>query len=167
VGTSYYKEVKAPTVAGHFNEILVHWNMETIKQDHGKDHLSKIPKYDGFTCIPSHINFKQEYLRFYNIYSPLGKQPKEGNIPTINNQNKLQGFRFELDDHNLKGSEIHRNMSLGNIGKQMTGIQGKSILKENNVSIKLADKLVDLTPKLALKITKFILKKAIDRGISY
>ena len=31
VGTSYYKEVKAPTIAGHFNEILVHWNMDTIK----------------------------------------------------------------------------------------------------------------------------------------
>ncbi|PKQ43835.1 primase-helicase family protein [Confluentibacter flavum] len=80
VGTSYYKRVKAPTIAGHFNEILVHWNMETIKQDHGKDHLSKIPKYDGFTCIPSHIEFKQEYLGFYNIYSPLGKVPKEGDV---------------------------------------------------------------------------------------
>ena len=80
VGTSYYKQVKAPTIAGHFNDILVHWNMETIKQDHGKDHLSKIPKYDGFTCIPNHINFKQEHLGFYNIYSPLGKQPKEGGI---------------------------------------------------------------------------------------
>ena len=80
VGTSYYKRVKAPTIAGHFNEILVHWNMETIKQDHGKDHLSKIPKYDGFTCIPSHIEFKQEYLGFYNIYSSLGKVPKEGEV---------------------------------------------------------------------------------------
>ena len=38
-------------------------------------------------------------------------------IPTINNQNKLQGFRFEFNGHNLKGSEIHRNMSVGNIGK--------------------------------------------------
>lgn len=80
VGTSYYKHVKAPTIAGHFNEILVHWNMETIKQDHGKDHLSKISKYDGFTCIPSHQNFKQEYLGFYNIYSPLSKKPKEGDV---------------------------------------------------------------------------------------
>lgn len=86
-------------------------------------------------------------------------------IPTINNQNKLQGFRFEFNGHNLKGSEIHRNMSVGNIGKQISGIQGKSILKENNVSIKLAGKVVDLTPSLALKITKFIIKKAINKGI--
>jgi hypothetical protein len=88
-------------------------------------------------------------------------------IPTINNQNKLQGFRFKFDGHNLKGSEIHRNMSVGNIGKQISSIQGKSILKENNVSIKLAGKVVDLTPSLALKITKFIIKKAIQKGIGY
>jgi len=82
-------------------------------------------------------------------------------IPTINNQNKLQGFRFEFDGHNLKGSEVHRNMSLGNIGKQMAGIEGSKLLKTNNVSVKLAGKAVDLTPNLALKITKFIIKKAI------
>ncbi|CAH8282332.1 relaxase/mobilization nuclease-like protein [Mariniflexile fucanivorans] len=86
-------------------------------------------------------------------------------IPTINNQNKLQGFRFEFDGHNLKGSEVHRNMSLGNIGKQMSGIQGAKILKDNKVSVTLAGKLVDLTPNLALKITKFIIKKAINKGI--
>ncbi|MDE3740216.1 relaxase/mobilization nuclease domain-containing protein [Maribacter polysaccharolyticus] len=88
-------------------------------------------------------------------------------IPTINNQKKLQGFRFEFDGHNLKGSEVHRNMSIGNIGKQMAGIEGAKVLKNNNVTIKIADKLVDLTPNLALKITKFIIKKAIDKGISY
>ena len=82
-------------------------------------------------------------------------------IPTINNQNKLQGFRFEFDGHNLKGSEVHRNMSLGNIGKQMVGIEGSKVLKTNNVSVKLAGKVVDLTPNLALKITKFIIKRAI------
>jgi hypothetical protein len=88
-------------------------------------------------------------------------------IPTINNQNKLQGFRFEFDGHNLKGSEVHRNMSVGNIGKQLSGIQGARILKGNNASIKLAGKVVGLTPSLALKITKFIIKKAIDKGIGY
>ncbi len=94
VGTSYYKSVKAPTIAGHFNEILVHWNIETIKQDHGKDHLSKISKYDGFTCIPSHLNFQQEYLGFYNIYSPLGKSPKEGDI-----SNSLKFVKHIFGEH--------------------------------------------------------------------
>lgn len=88
-------------------------------------------------------------------------------IPTINNQNKLQGFRFEFNGHNLKGSEIHRNMSLGNIGKQIAGVPQSKILKNNTVTVNLAGKLVDLTPNLALKITKFILKKAIQKGIGY
>ena len=97
LGTSYYKEVKAPTIAGHFNDILVHWNMETIKQDHGKDHLSKIPKYDGFTCIPSHIDFQQEYLGFYNIYAPLGKSPKEGDVSlSLEFVQHIFGDHFEL-----------------------------------------------------------------------
>ncbi|XMO88041.1 relaxase/mobilization nuclease domain-containing protein [Algibacter sp. AS12] len=64
-------------------------------------------------------------------------------IPTINNQKKLQGFRFEFDGHNLKGSEVHRNMSVGNIGKQISGINGASILKDNNVTVKLAGKMID------------------------
>lgn len=88
-------------------------------------------------------------------------------IPTINNQNKLQGFRFEFDGHNLKGSEVHRKMSLGNIGKQIAGIPSATILKDNKESVNLAGKVVDLTPSLALKITKFIVKKAIKKGISY
>ena len=86
-------------------------------------------------------------------------------IPTINNKNKLQGFRFEFDNHNLKGSEVHRKMSLGNIGKQMAGNENVKVLKSNTVSVNLAGKVVDLTPNLTLKITKFIIKKAINKGM--
>lgn len=82
VGTSYYKLVQAPTNARHFNEILVHWNIETIRQDDGKDYLSQVPNFDGFTCIPSHIDFKQEYKGFYNTYSPLPAITKDGIIKT-------------------------------------------------------------------------------------
>ncbi|SDE47057.1 primase-helicase family protein [Cellulophaga baltica] len=80
VGTSYYKHVKAPTIAGHFNEVLVHWNIETIRQDCGKDYISQIPKYDGFTCMPNHIAYKREHEKFYNTYSPLSKVPTQGTI---------------------------------------------------------------------------------------
>ena len=97
VGTSYFKKVQAPTIAGHYNEILVSWNIETIRQDHGKDFLSNVPKYDGFTCIPNHIDFKQSYLTFYNTYYPLSNLPEEGSI-----ENSLQfvkhifGKQYEL-----------------------------------------------------------------------
>jgi len=97
VGTSYYKLVQAPTIAGHFNEILVHWNIETIRQDHGKDYLSKVPKYDGFTCIPNHIDFKQEYKGFYNTYSSLSKIPKEGECKiSLSFMEHIFGKHYEL-----------------------------------------------------------------------
>ena len=80
VGTSFYKSVRIPTIAGHFNEQLVPWSEHAIKQDHGKDYLGKVPKYDGFACIPSHIDFKQEHHGFYNIYFPLSHRPEEGDI---------------------------------------------------------------------------------------
>ncbi|MDX8341700.1 DUF5906 domain-containing protein [Draconibacterium sp. IB214405] len=80
VGTSYFKKVKAPTLSGDFNEILVPWNIDTIKQDFGKTYVADIPKYDGFTCIPNHINFKQVCSGFYNKYSPLSNKPKKGSI---------------------------------------------------------------------------------------
>ncbi len=88
-------------------------------------------------------------------------------IPTINNQNKLQGFRFELDGHNLKGSAIHRNMSAGNIGKQIAIAPGAKIFKDKSQQINLLGKVIDLTPNLALKITKAIIKKTIQKGIGY
>jgi len=88
-------------------------------------------------------------------------------IPTINNQNKLQGFRFEFDRYNLKGSEIHRNMSVGNIGKSIAEIPGASIFKNKSNSINLLGKVIDLAPNIALKITKIIIKKAIKYGVSF
>ena len=78
VGTQYYKQVKAPSISGHVNKSLVPWNIETIRQDHGKTYLAAIPKYDGFTCIPDHLDFKSSYHNFYNTYAPLSHKLNEG-----------------------------------------------------------------------------------------
>ncbi|MGH2644596.1 MAG: primase-helicase family protein, partial [Chitinophagaceae bacterium] len=52
--------------------------IECIKQDHGKDFLSKIPRYNGFCLVPSHLDFRQEIDQFYNRYHPLLHEPAEG-----------------------------------------------------------------------------------------
>jgi hypothetical protein len=80
VGTCYYKSVNVPTISGNFNKIIVPWKIEALRTDHGKDFIGNINKYDGFTCIPSHQNFKQELYGFYNTYSPLPYNPKEGKV---------------------------------------------------------------------------------------
>lgn len=81
VGTAYYKLVYVPTIGGQFNETLVPWNMETIRQDHGRNFIGTIKRFDGFTCLPSHLNFVREWHGFYNTYSPLPHHPKEGEFP--------------------------------------------------------------------------------------
>lgn len=97
VGTTFYKLVKAPTISGHFNEQLVPWSEHTIKQDHGKDFLGKVPKYDGFTCIPNHLHFKKEHHGFYNIYFPLVHSPEEGDVPsTLSFMGHIFGNQREL-----------------------------------------------------------------------
>jgi hypothetical protein len=117
------------------------------------------------------LTMKQFKPKSFDDYIKAMETNKVKVMPTINNQNKLQGFRFEFQGHNLKGSEVHRNMSIGNIGKQISGIEGAQILKGTTAGVQIAGNVVDLAPSVALKLSKFILKKVIKKaikiGISY
>ena len=88
-------------------------------------------------------------------------------IPCINKANKLQGFRFQFDNYNLKGSAIHRSMSGGNIGKELAATAGVSRFLQQNMQMNLLGKVVELSGKLAISITKQAIKKAITRGFEY
>ena len=57
VGTTIYKRVQQPLSSGRSIEILLAWNVETLRQDFGKDYLARIPKYDGFCTVPAHTNY--------------------------------------------------------------------------------------------------------------
>ena len=97
VGTCYYKLVKVPTISGNFNKIIVPWKIETLRTDHGKAFVGSIRKYDGFTCIPNHINFKQECHGFYNTYAPLSYEPKQGKFDySLQLVKHIFGTQFEL-----------------------------------------------------------------------
>ena len=71
VGTNYYKIVLIPDLNGNKNETMLLWNKDTINSDHNKSFLNNIPKYDGFVCIPSHLNYQKTIGKFYNLYHPL------------------------------------------------------------------------------------------------
>ncbi|OEY71355.1 hypothetical protein APR40_06615 [Salegentibacter salarius] len=97
VGTSYYKIVAMPTIAGNFNEVLIPWNIETLRQDHGKGFVGSIKKYEGFTCIPSHLDFKQVHHGFYNTYAPLSYLPQIGKVDcSLQFIKHIFGNQFEL-----------------------------------------------------------------------
>ena len=83
VGTTIYKRVQQPLSSGRSIEILLAWNVETLRQDFGKDYLARIPKYDGFCTVPDHTNYHREIDGFLNRYEPIPFQPAEGIFPHI------------------------------------------------------------------------------------
>lgn len=97
IGTSYFKIVKIPTINDELNETLIRWDKNTIIQDHNRDFLSKIPKYDGSICFPNHIDFSKTIHGFYNTYSPLKYSPKEGQVKnTLKFFKHIFGNQFEF-----------------------------------------------------------------------
>ena len=78
IGTTYYKVVRQPNAAGQLIERSIPWTIEAIRQDYGKDFLANVPKYDGFCCVPSHLDYQPVVGNFKNKYSPLSHVPSEG-----------------------------------------------------------------------------------------
>lgn len=82
IGTSYYKRSLLPSLSKESIEVLINWSPELIRQDHGKNTLSEIDKYDGFICVPEHNPnlFKKRVGDYYNTYHQISHTPKEGDI---------------------------------------------------------------------------------------
>lgn len=83
VGTTIYKRVRQPLSSGRSIETLIPWNIETLRQDYGKDYIAQVPKYDGFCTIPSHTDYRREIDGFLNRYEPISTVPAEGEFPHI------------------------------------------------------------------------------------
>ena len=90
-------------------------------------------------------------------------------IPSINRQQKLQGFRFEYKGQNLKGSEVHRSMTGGRIMAKISESANRVMNKSKVPTAKLAGKTIELSTNiataLAKRFAKKIIKRAIDQGI--
>ena len=56
------------------------WSRETIIQDHDKRYVYDIPKYDGFCCIPNHLNYQKTVENFYNTYNEIPYQPSVSKV---------------------------------------------------------------------------------------
>lgn len=99
VGTSYFKKSLYPLSSGDYVEILVHWSPELIRQDHGKNTLSEIERFDGFICIPENRPemYKKRIQDYYNTYHQISKSPIEGDISkTLEYLAHIFGEQIEL-----------------------------------------------------------------------
>jgi len=109
VGTTYYKVIEKPLISGDKTSVLVRWNRETIISDHGKSYVSTVPKFDGFCCIPEHLNYQQIVQGFYNIYNEIPFAPSsekenlKNNIPfSLNFVAHIFGEQLEMGLDYLK-----------------------------------------------------------------
>ncbi|MGP1993017.1 relaxase/mobilization nuclease domain-containing protein [Zobellia laminariae] len=105
----------------------------------------------------------------FDQYIEYMKQRDIEVIPSINKSNRLQGFRFEYKGHNLKGSEVHRSMSMGRIADRMTFDKQVSQSISKNSTMRLLVNTVQISPnlaaKIATKVVKQVIKRTIDKGI--
>ena len=83
IGTDYFKKVSVPLTSKEAYEAIVKWNKQEIIQDHDKEYLQKVPKYDGFCNIPSHDKYQSKVGDHYNKYHPLSHDIKKGSWKNI------------------------------------------------------------------------------------
>ena len=97
VGTTYYKMVNQPQLRGGSVRKRIPWSVETLRQDHGKNFIADIPKYDGFCTVPSHTDYREEIDNFLNLYEPVDHVPAEGEFPHIESLVRhIFGEQYEL-----------------------------------------------------------------------
>jgi hypothetical protein len=85
--------------------------------------------------------------------------------PSINKAGKLQGFRFEYQGHNLKGSEVHRSMSGGRLAMGISNNVEKGLTINQGTAVKLMGKATDLSTNIALKLTKKVIKQTLKKAL--
>ncbi len=83
VATTLYKIVQQPLQSGEMKEVHKVWSYEALRQDHSKEFISQIAKYDGFCCVPSHIDYQRTIGTFLNEYEAIDVEPREGEFPKI------------------------------------------------------------------------------------
>ena len=97
VGTTLYKIVNQPSLSGGYIKKRIPWNIETLRQDYGKDYMASVPKYDGFCTVPQHLDYQPVVGKFLNLYEPISHKPMQGTFPYIESLvHHIFGEQYEL-----------------------------------------------------------------------
>ncbi len=103
VGTDYYKFVEQILFSGDITTKLKLWKLPIIKQDESPELIKEIPKYDDFTIVPDHLNFRQVINNLYNKYEPFDHVPAPGNCEkTLEFVRHIFGEQYEIGLDYLK-----------------------------------------------------------------
>ncbi|KAA2219034.1 MULTISPECIES: relaxase/mobilization nuclease domain-containing protein [Maribacter] len=103
--------------------------------------------------------------RDFDQYIIYMKQRDVEVVPSINKHNQLQGFRFEHKRENLKGSHVHRSMSIRKIAEQIGFDQREVQQIVNDNSMYLLGKTVRVSSNLAMALAKKVIKLTVKKSI--
>ncbi|GAB5473911.1 MAG: relaxase/mobilization nuclease domain-containing protein [Maribacter sp.] len=111
------------------------------------------------------LTLKQDRPQSFSDYVK-GMASKDIKVePSINKQGGLQGFRFQFKGHDFKGSEVHRSMSMGNIGKHIVQNTSYEKLVSSKNTVRLLEKTLKISQNMALSLAKKTIKRTIEKGI--
>lgn len=102
VGVDYFKMVNKKNRNGGIDTILKGWKKEEMKEDHTKNIIKVLPRYDDFVIVPDNKNYKSVYDNCYNLYHKFPHEPYNGRVSashiphTINFLKHIFGDQFEL-----------------------------------------------------------------------
>jgi hypothetical protein len=82
VGDDYYKFVDIPNKYKQLERTFKGRRKGTIVDDHTKDFIKHIAKYEGFCNVPEHVNYQMVINNCFNVYNQLDFQPLEEECDT-------------------------------------------------------------------------------------
>lgn len=88
IGTDYYKLTREHIPTGRKDEasyeiVLSPWTKQAIVDDHGKDVIDHIERYEGFTNDANHVDYQQVVGTQWNLYYNVDHASMPGDFPHI------------------------------------------------------------------------------------
>lgn len=102
VGCDYFKIIKKSDRYDTMNTLLKPWDKTEINQDHGKNLMTHIFKYDDFTILPNNKTFIPVKDNCYNLYAKFSHEPVNEDVTyldipvTIGLMNHIFGDHVQL-----------------------------------------------------------------------
>jgi hypothetical protein len=80
VGCDYFKILTDTNRYGVKVKKITGWKKQEIIDDHGKNLLKDLPKFDGFTLSPNNVDYKEFIGGYYNLYARFPHKPVEEEV---------------------------------------------------------------------------------------
>jgi hypothetical protein len=103
VGVDYFKVIKKKDRYGSEAEILKAWKKDEIKQDHSKQLLSYIFKFDDFCLIPDNTNYQPVNNNCYNLYSKFMHEPFQSDVKINDISNTMEVLNHIFGEQMILG----------------------------------------------------------------